>query len=328
MSSGRVERSAAMSNPNRGFAGEMTSTVTRRASMRSIPTDLLRAFITIIDLKGYTRAGERLGRTQPAISLQMKKLQDLVGSPLFDKEGAGGAALTEAGEVVAGFARQILALNDDMMLRLSKRDTRGKLRLGITNDYADHFLPSLLAGLRADGLGVTFDVTCDLSLELLRGLRDGRYDMVVAMTPDGPAEGAFMTWRESLTWAGGPMDPPFGDNEPVRLVCYPEGCLYRRAMLSALQREGRAFDLVYATPSQSGIEAAVTSGFGITAIATRVLPKSLRALKEDCEALPRLTDVVVGIYLNETKNRSAVAQSLAARFADMFVGLAQGDIAL
>ena len=114
--------------------------------MRSIPTDLLRAFVTVIDLKGFTRAGERLGRTQPAISLQMKKLQDLVGQPLFAKEGAAGA-LTEAGETVAGYARQILALNDDMMLRLARRDTRGKLRLGITNDYADHFMPRLLSGL-------------------------------------------------------------------------------------------------------------------------------------------------------------------------------------
>ena len=146
------------------------------------------------------------------------------------------------------------------------------------------------------------------------------------MTPDGPAEGAFMTWRESLTWAGGSMDPPFGDGDPVRLVCYPEGCLYRRAMLSALQREGRAFDLVYATPSQSGIEAAVTSGFGVTAIATRVLPRRLRALAGQGN-LPRLTDVVVGIYLNEAKNRSVVAQSLAARFADMFVARVEKGMA-
>lgn len=285
--------------------------------MLSIPTDLLRAFVTIIDLKGYTRAGERLGRTQPAISLQMKKLQYLVGTPLFDKD-TGASSLTEAGEIVAGYARQILSLNDDMVLRLSKRDTYGKLRLGITNDYADHFLPPLLAKLTADGAGVTFDVTCDLSVELLRGLRVGRYDMVVAMTPNGPAEGAFMTWRERLTWAGATGAPSLGRGDPVRLVCYPEGCLYRRAMLSALQREGRAFEIVYATPSQSGIEAAVTAGFGVTALATRVLPHGLQALGADA-GLPRLTDVVIGIYLNASKNHSVAAHSLAARFGDMFV---------
>ena len=283
--------------------------------MRNVPTDLLRAFVTIIDLKGFTRAGEQLGRTQPAISLQMKKLQEIVGAPLFAK---GGTELTEAGGIVAGYARQILALNDDMMLRLAGRNRSGSLRLGIANDYADHFLPGLLAGIAGEGIGVTFDVTCDLSAELLKGLGEGRYDIVVAMTPAGPAEGAFMTWREQLTWAGGPMPPPFGAAEPVRLVCYPEGCVYRRTMLSALQLAGRGFDVVYATQSQSGIEAAVASGFGVTAIARRVLPPALRDLGGEA-GLPTLADVVIGIYLNEGADRSAVARSLAARLADMFV---------
>ena len=160
--------------------------------MRSIPTDLLRAFVTVIDLRGYTRAGEQLGRTQPAISLQMKKLQELLGVSLFAKEG--GAQPTEHGEIVAGYARQILALNDEMMLKLSNRDSKGKLRLGIPNDYADHFLPKLMATLARDGGDITFDVVCDLSHNLLRGLRNGQFDIVVAMTADGPSEGAFMTW--------------------------------------------------------------------------------------------------------------------------------------
>ena len=284
--------------------------------MRSIPTDLLRAFVTIIDLKGYTRAGERLGRTQPAISLQMKRLQEIVGQPLFDKEG--GLGLTEAGEIVAGTARQILALNDEMMLKLAGRDARGKLRLGITNDYADHFLPAFLAGIAAEGGGATFEVTCALSVDLLRGLRDGRYDVVVAMTPDGPAEGAYMTWREGMSWAGSAAPARFGSAEVVPLVCYPEGCLYRRTMMSALGREGRTFEVVYATPSQSGIEAAVASGLGVTALAGRVLPRGLRALGPEAN-LPRLADVMVGIYLAEGRGRSAAAQSLAARFADLFV---------
>lgn len=282
--------------------------------MRSIPTDLLRAFVAIIDLKGFTRAGERLGRTQPAISLQMKKLQDLVGAPLLRK---GGTELTEAGEIVAGFARQILALNDDMMLRLARRNARGSLRLGLANDYADHFLPHLLGGLGADGAGMTFDVTYDLSAALLRDLSDGAYDIVVAMTADGPAEGAFMTWRESLVWAGGLVPLPHGAGEPVRLVGYPEGCLYRRGMLAALQRAGRAFDFVYASPSQSGIAAAVASGLGITAMARRVLPQGLRELGP-ANDLPPLADVVIGIYLADSSKQSAVAQSFAAKLADLF----------
>jgi DNA-binding transcriptional LysR family regulator len=152
--------------------------------MRSIPTDLLRAFVTIIDLRGYTRAGEQLGRTQPAISLQMKKLQELLGVSLFSKEG--GAQLTEQGELVAGYARQILSLNDEMMLKLSNRTSKGRLRLGIPNDYADHFLPTLMANFARDGADITFDVVCDISHNLLDGMRKGQYDIVVAMIPTAP----------------------------------------------------------------------------------------------------------------------------------------------
>jgi hypothetical protein len=94
--------------------------------------------VTIADLRGFTRAGERLGRSQPAMRLQMKRLQDLIGLSLFDKE-SGDAKLTEAGDVVAGYARRILALNDEMLIKLTRRDLRGKLRIGLPNDYADHF---------------------------------------------------------------------------------------------------------------------------------------------------------------------------------------------
>lgn len=296
--------------------------------MRSIPTDLLRAFVTIIDLRGYTRAGEQLGRTQPAISLQMKKLQDLLGVSLFAKEG--GTQLTEQGELVAGYARQILALNDEMMLKLSSRESTGKLRLGIPNDYADHFLPRLMASLARDGADLTFDVVCDISHNLLEGMRKGQYDIVVAMTPDGPSEGAFMTWKEQLTWvdATGRGDGLAGSQEkgPLRIVCYPEGCLYRRNMLTALQRDGRSFEIVYTSPSLSGLEAAVGAGFGMTVLARRIVPSALRVV-EPAAHLPRLADVVVGIYVSADRKRSAVARSFAARFADMFVASDSGVLA-
>jgi DNA-binding transcriptional LysR family regulator len=283
--------------------------------MRNIPTDLLRAFVTIIDLRGYTRAGEQLGRTQPAISLQMKRLQELINVQLFVKD-SGGSKLTEAGEIVAGYARQILALNDSMLLRLSSRDGGGKLRLGIPNDYADHFLPRLMAGLAEDRNGISFDVVCGLSHELLKGLRENEFDIVVAMTPDGPAEGAFMTWRESLTWVGDSTGQ-YMPTDPLRIVCYQEGCLYRRNMLTALQRDGRQFGIVYVSPSLAGIEAAVSTGFGITVLSQRIVPEKLRPLGRYAQ-LPQLADVVVGIYLNE-KAPSHAAKSFAARFADMFV---------
>lgn len=291
--------------------------------VRNIPTDLLRTFLAVIDLRSHTRAAEQLGRTQPAISLQMKKLQELLNIPLFTKDAS--AQPTEAGELVASYARQMMALNDEMVLRLSNRDQQGKIRLGIPNDYADHFLPQLMRGLSRNGHDFRFEVVCDLSHVLLQGLRNGLYDIVVAMTPDGPAEGAFMTWKEPLAWVGDdPASVVTDANSNMRIVCYPEGCLYRRAMLTAIQRDGRGYDLVYTSPSLSGLEAAVGSGFGITVLARRIVPKKLSVL-DDSLGLPRLADVVVGIYLNSDRKRSPVAESFAAHFADAFLASERGS---
>jgi DNA-binding transcriptional LysR family regulator len=133
--------------------------------MRNVPTDLLRAFITIVDRRGYTRAGERLGRSQRAVRLPMKRLRDLIGLPPFDKE-SGGAKLTEAGDVVAGYARRILALNDELLIKLTRRDLRGKLRIGLPNDYADHFLPKLMR-FAQEHSEISLDVVCGVWVELL-----------------------------------------------------------------------------------------------------------------------------------------------------------------
>lgn len=285
--------------------------------MRNIPTDFLRTFINVIDLRSYTRAGEQLGRTQPAVSLQMKKLQDLIGVQLFAKDG--GVIPTEAGEMVATYGRQMLALNDELMLRVSPRDSRGKIRLGIPNDYADHFLPTLMSGIGRSSGDFKLEVVCDISHKLLEGLRNGFHDIVVAMTTDGPAEGAFMTWREPLVWVGDEAGHLIEDEEGrLRIVCYPEGCLYRKGMLNALQRDGRKFEVVYQSPSLSGIEAAVVSRFGNTVLARRIVPPRLRIVEPD-RHLPKPYDVVVGIYLNSGKGSSPVAESFAARIADAFM---------
>jgi DNA-binding transcriptional LysR family regulator len=280
--------------------------------MRDIPTDLLRAFVAIIDLKGFARAGDQLGRTQSAISLRMKRLAEILEVPLFARES--GAPLTEQGEIVANYARQILALNDAMLVRLARRESGGRLRIGMPNDYADHFLPRLMREMGAQDSDMAFDVVCALSYELLQGLRDDLFDIVVAMTPDGPAPDPFMTWRERLVWVGAGTEGRYA-NGPLRLVCYPEGCLYRRSMLTALQREGRPFSVVYVSPSLHGIEAAVSTGFGVTVLSERVSRPSLTPIGSKA-GLPGLTDVVGGVYLNPRAN-SGVAKSFAARIADM-----------
>ncbi|GAB0117216.1 LysR family transcriptional regulator [Acidisoma sp. 7E03] len=262
--------------------------------MINIPTNLLRALIMVIDLKGVTKASEGLGRTQPTISLQIKKLQEMIGVTLLERE-TGVAQLTEAGEVCVDYARRILALHDEMMSRLATHGAGNRLRIGVPNDYADHFLPKFLTLVDADGLDVRFEVVSDISQNLLRDMRNGTLDIVVAMT-DQLLNGAVISWPESLSWVGAPgrVPPAGGDaGRPFPLVAAPEGCLYRRLMLSVLQHEGQSADVVYTTASLTGIEAAVRSGFGVTAMATRLVPPSLVPVTD----LPPLPSVQVGVYL-------------------------------
>jgi DNA-binding transcriptional LysR family regulator len=174
---------------------------------------------------------------------------------------------------------------------------------------------------RARDIGGGFEVTCDLSFNLLEGLREGRFDLVVAMTNDAPAEGAVATWRERLTWVGRrEAVGRKGTTEPLRLVAEPEGCLYRRQMVTSLQRVGRACEIVYTSPSLPGLEAAVVSGFGVSVFAERIVPERLRALPP-LTGLPTLNDLMVGIYLGKGERRSE-AMALAAHLAEL---LGTGD---
>ena len=301
--------------------------------MRNIPTDLLRSFVTIIDLKGYRRAGDQLGRTQPAMSLQMKRLQELLGVTLFAR--GSSLELSEQGRIVADHARRILAQNDAMLAALNQRQSLGTLKLGIPNDYADHFLPRLMPQLAKKEPQMTFDVVCHLSHLLFKGLEDDQYDLIVALTPKGGSAKAFRHWPEPLAWVGarGHEDHwPASDNRatnsgetaagaaadgtPVRIVCYPQGCLYRQSMIAALDGAGRAHELVYTSPSLAGLQAAVSTGFGVTVLSRRIVPKELAAL--DDPAMPALEDAEIGVYIHPKHKNSPVVRALAQSFAALF----------
>jgi DNA-binding transcriptional LysR family regulator len=166
----------------------------------------------------------------------------------------------------------------------------------------------------------TLEVACDVSHRLLEQLHDGLYDVVLAMSAEDPIRESFRTWHEPLTWVGASERadaPAFGP--PVRIVCYPRGCVYRQRMLEALQHAGLDFEVVYASPNFSGIEAAVASGFGLTALARRIVPPTLESLPSG-PGLPALGDARVSLYLGDQSGGQELA-SLAARFADLFAGV-------
>lgn len=259
----------------------------------NLSADLLRAFVTVIDLGSYTKAGESLGRTQPAISLQIRRLEEMLGAKLIKTVGKQ-PTLTSQGEMLSVYARQILSLNDEAVALFNKRSSSGALRVGLPTDYAVTFLQGLLnefAELRPD---VELNIVCDLSHALLDNLREDELDIVVAMTSESVSQFLARAWVERPIWVAAKNSRVF-DQTPVRIVAHPEGCQYRNRMIEALNAEQRPWRIAYCSPGISGIQNAVSSGLGVSALTKRTLTKDMRILQE-ADGYPALSNIRVGLY--------------------------------
>ena len=244
--------------------------------MKNIPTELLRTFVTIVDLGGFTVAGAFLGRSQPAISLQVKRLEELLDITVFQRNN--GLEVTEEGEVLLGFARRLLDINDSAVTRLAKSRISGQVRLGIPNDFEVSFLPRLLSQFGQAHPEVTLEVNCDLSVTLLKDFQQGHYDLVLAT--DSLVETLPISlgdeFYETIVWVtNGHFDWP--EDQPVPLVVYPSGCRYRQQIISKLNAAGIAWRIAYSSSSLLGIQAAIEAGLGISALARSTVPDGLQS---------------------------------------------------
>jgi DNA-binding transcriptional LysR family regulator len=259
--------------------------------VRHVDLDLLRAFQSVVETGSFAGAAEQLGCTQPAVSLQVKRLETLLGQTLVER--ARPARATEPGQTVLGYARRMLRLNDELLSRFGSGRDGIVLRVGIPNDFAAAMLPMALSRFATSEPGVILDLRSDLSSVLLEGLRAGHYDLVVAMTTERMSDHAVKTWDERLVWIASPHLKPTTD-QPLPLVCYPEGCIYRHRMLKRLAEEGINWRIAMTTSSFTGIVAAVESGLGVSAFAESTAPAQL--VVERRKPWPDLGTISVGLF--------------------------------
>lgn len=248
-------------------------------NMKNLPTELLRTFVTVVDRGGFTQAGMILGRTQPAISLQIKRLEELVEAPLMQRDKH--LQITEQGETLLSFARQILTLNDAAFTRIHRQQVSGQVRLGIPNDFEVSYLPSLLSQFTAAYPDVSLEVNCELSEKLLRDFEQGHYDLVLATTtqnlnPDSGNDHYANTYIEPIVWVSNGHDIP-DPEQHINLVLYPQGCGYRQRMVSQLNKANKAWRVAYSSSSLLGITAAIQAGLGVSAMAASTVPEALTA---------------------------------------------------
>jgi DNA-binding transcriptional LysR family regulator len=238
--------------------------------------ELLRSFVSVVDAGGFTRAGERVHRTQSTVSQQIKRLEDDVGQTLLDRTGKD-VTPTEAGERLLSYARRLLSLAEEARDVMARPDSEGAVRLGIPEDFAAYRLTKLLASFSRARPGLRLDVRADQSANLRRDLDRGELDLALLKRAAGEA-GAIAVWPERVHWVTSkahPIDPAI---RSVPLIGFPVGCLYRAGAIHAIESAGRAWHMAYTSSNLSGIQAAVAAGLGLSILSEMAIQNDHRVL--------------------------------------------------
>ena len=258
--------------------------------MKNISTDGLRTLITVVEVGGFAKAGELLGLSQPAVSLQIKRLEDMLGHKLFKKQGQR-QVLNQYGELLLPMAKQMLLQNDSILQLFTKENVTGKVRLGIPSEFAARILPSIIGDFIALYPDVSLEVKSRLSKHLLSESREDQFDLVLALNEDLHSAKYPVFMQDQLVWVG---DLSLVQNEVVTLVTAPEGCIYRRRAIEALKQAGINYRIAYSNADLTGLTAALKEGLGITVLAKSTVPNELN-YQLQTKRLPELGQIVISL---------------------------------
>lgn len=262
----------------------------------NLDMDVLRTFATGMALGSFAKAGERLGRSPSAISLQLRKLEEQVGQALLRKQGRG-LVLTEAGELLLGYARRMLDLNDETCLALKGHGLLdGWVRLGVPQDFAETWLPDLLARFQRAHPGTRVEARVDRGSRLVEDVQAGVLDLALTWGRLGDVEGEVLG-NPAMVWIG-PQDYRLTPQAVLPLVAFDAPCAFRSEMVARLDASGTQWRQVFASPSLSGLWAAVTAGLGITARIAEGKPAHLAVLKPEEAGLPALGTIDLVMHVS------------------------------
>lgn len=280
----------------------------------NIPTELLRSFVAIIETGSMLQATERVFVTQSAISLQMRRLEEIIRQPLFNRQGRK-LRLTQAGEHLLASARQILEMNDRVLASLRGQALSGAARIGLNQDFAEVFLPGILNEFAAAHPEIQLQVRVAGSQELLEALRAEQLDVVLCVRPGSEPKALKLA---PMKWIG---QPHLLEQEILPLAMLEEPCLFRATALRALEEADVKFRIVVETASLSVVRAAVQAGLGITCrnplfIQSEPMPILVNA------RLPALPAAAYALFT--LPDASLAAKHLASLVEENVAGLERG----
>ena len=271
--------------------------------MKNLPIDVLRSFVTVADFASFTQASELLARSQPAISMQLKKLEKMLDRQLLQRRDQK-LKLTEDGQVLFDYAKQILSLNDEAISVLVKPSISGNIRLGIPSEFATTVLPKIVGRFSQNYPTVSLDVSCDLSVNLLASRNDRGFDLILALQDDLKIKKSDSVRIDELVWVTKDKHSAHLQT-PIPLIAAPQGCIYRKRAIDKLDKLNRPWRIVYTIPDLSGIQSAIEEGLGVTVLAKSTVPDNLQIIKAD-KKFPELGKIAIHLINNSDSKDEAV----------------------
>ncbi len=278
--------------------------------MRNIPTDALRALVTVVEVGGFAKAGELLCLSQPAVSLQIKRLEELLGKKLFKKHGQR-QILNHQGELLLPLAKQILQINDSILQKFNSELLTGKIHLGIPSEFAASILPAIIGDFVSLYPEVSLEIKSELSKQLMHISNRDKFDLVLTLNEELDQQEYPNFMQDELVWVG---ELTKNDDDIITLVVAPEGCIYRKRAISALEKAGLKWRIVYTNADLTGLTAAIKGGLGITVLAKKTVPEELNYQKST-SLLPALG--AVGISLIKPSLQEDPAVDKLAEFIEL-----------
>jgi DNA-binding transcriptional LysR family regulator len=279
----------------------------------NLDVDQLKTFLAIADIGNFTKAAGDLNKTQSAVSMQMKRLEETLGRALFARDGRG-SRLTLDGERFIEQARKLVAINDEIVISYTKPDVTGAVRFGTPDDYADLFLPEVLARFHRTHPLVTVDVECIGSGNLNERVRRSEIDLALVTFCNDCLEGEVLR-RDCLRWVTSARHSAHALST-LPIATADIGCEWRKRATDALTTAGLPHRIAYTSPNRSAIDAAVLQGLAVAAMPEICMRPGMRMLTEQ-EGFPSLGAFDIGLLLKPGK-LSHAALALADHIRESF----------
>ncbi len=283
-----------------------------------LDVDQLQTLVAIVDTGSFTKAADRVFKTQSAVSMQMRRLEERIGKQLFQKDGRGNK-LTPEGERLLNFARRMIRLNNEAIAAFDDNRLEGSLRIGTPDDYADRYMPEIISRFARTHPNVELNIVCEASVDLSEKINRGELD-VALVTHNPLARMSEVVRTEPLCWVAS-SNHPLPEDQTIPLALGRNDCQWRQASCAALDSIGREYHILFTSWSSTVLAAAVLAGMAVSVMPESALRPGMRVLSQQ-DGFPALAPIQIGIMKRpgvSASLMSAISNHIAACLDNMSV---------